>query len=138
MKIYQEIVKNTDMGIEAINSLRTYVEDEELMHKILCQREELKKIMSEAENKMSEEELNDSKTGAFKTTMLKMGVKINAMFDKTNSNIAEMLIEGTNMGINEVQKELNQMQLDGDEVPQIANELMSLYSRNITELRAYL
>ncbi|MDD4839545.1 MAG: hypothetical protein PHE93_02590 [Clostridia bacterium] len=138
MNITKEIVKNTDMGIQAINNIRSYVEDEELMHKVLCQREDLKKIQQDAENMLTNEEIKECKSGKFQKMMLKTGVTMNAIFDKSTENIAQMLIEGTNMGINSVQKTINEMQDNGQEIPNLANDLMSLYQKNITELRAYL
>ncbi|HKL94322.1 MAG TPA: hypothetical protein VJZ69_03465 [Clostridia bacterium] len=138
MRILEEVVKNTDMGIRAINNIRSYVEDEELMHTMLCQREELKRIQTEAESQLSEEELEECRSNKFQQMMLKAGVKMNAVFDKSNTNIAQMMIEGTNMGINSVQEEINEMNLKGEEIPPIATELISLYDKNINELRPFL
>lgn len=138
MRILEEVVKNTDMGICAINNIRSYVEDEALMHKILCQREDLKRIQADAESQLSEDEIEECKGSRIQQAMLKTGVKMNAMFDKSNRNIAEMIIEGTNMGINSVQQELNEMFKKGEDIPPIANELISLYEKNLHELRSFL
>lgn len=138
MNITKEIVKNTDMGIQAINNIRSYVEDEELMHKVLCQREDLKKVQFEAEKMLTEKEVVASKSDKFKKIMLKTGVTMNTLFDRSTENIAQMLIEGTNMGINSIQKTINEMNECGEEIPAIANDLITLYEKNISELREYL
>jgi len=70
--------------------------------------------------------------------MLKMSAKFNAMFDPSDSHISEMMIEGTNMGINSVQSVINEMQSEGDEVPQLAVDYVNMMQSNINELRSFL
>lgn len=138
MRIYNEIVKNTDMGITAINNVRSYAEDEELVHAMLLQREMLKKIKSLAEDNMPDVNVRKSKPKTLQEYMLKMGVFFETLFDKSNDNIAKMLIDGTTFGMNSLQKEINKLQKEGESVPKLADELMSVYQHNITELRSFL
>lgn len=126
------------MGINAINSIRSYVEDEELMHKVLCQREELKKIRDKAESMLTDEDAKDCQTGRFRQAMVKTNAFVTTMFDKSSDHIATMLIEGTNMGINSLQKSINSIEKDGESVPQLAFDLMNTYQKSLTELRSFL
>ncbi len=136
MDIFKEIAQNASMGIKAINSIRSYVEDEELMHRVLCHREDLKIIKSEADENIEEPE--DKKPSKIQEAMLKTGVFMNTLFNKSNDNIARMLIEGNNMGMNSLQKSINSMQQENQEVPPLAQELMSAYQHSIDELRTFL
>ena len=47
-------------------------------------------------------------------------------FVSSNTNIAEMMIEGTNMGINDIQKEINEMQRYKAEHEFLSNNITSL------------
>ena len=63
---------------------------------------------------------------------------MNASFDNRNSHLASMLIDGYNMGITSVQKCINELNRDNVEVPQLAQDLMKTYDKNIKALRVYL
>lgn len=49
-----------------------------------------------------------------------------------------MMIEGTNMGINDIQKEINRMNADKEDVPPVAYEYIEMMQQNVDELRNYL
>ena len=70
--------------------------------------------------------------------MLKAGVKMNAGINNKPTHLASMLIDGYNMGIESVQKCINELARDGVDVPDVAKDLMKVYDKNIKALRAYL
>ena len=49
-----------------------------------------------------------------------------------------MLIEGYEMGVVSLQKCVNEMQKEHDEVPPSAKELLKLYDKNVRALRKFL
>ena len=67
--------------------------------------------------------------------MMKAAVKMKSGLDKSTTNIAEMLIEGNNMGINDVVKTSH---LYREEDTPFAGELIKLYDANVKELRRFL
>jgi len=138
MSIIKEIFKDTDMGINAINSIRSYVENEELMHRVLCQREDLKKIREQAESMLTDNDAKECQTGRLRQAMVKTNAFVTMMFDKSSDHIAKMLIEGTNMGIDSLQSEINALEKDGENAPQLAFDLMDTYQKNLSELRSFL
>ena len=69
------------------------------------------------------------------TAMMKAAVKMKSGLDKSTTNIAEMLIEGNNMGINDVVK---MSHLYREEDTPFAGELIKLYDANVKELRRFL
>jgi hypothetical protein len=70
--------------------------------------------------------------------MLKAGVNMNAMFNNTSSHMASMLIGGYIMGIESVQKCVNEMKKDGTEMPSIAGEIVKFYDKCTKSLREFL
>ena len=138
MKIYREIVRNTAMGAQSIDNLLAYIECDKLKNLVLSQKEAMEDFYQKAKEELPEEELDDAVTKPFQRTMLKMGVKMNAGFDNSNSHLASMLIDGYNMGITSVQKCINELERDGVEVPPLARDLMRVYDKDIKSLRQYL
>lgn len=138
MKIFREIVRNTAMGAQSVDNILPYVECDKLKNLILSQKEVMEDFYQKAKQELGEDELDDAVTKPFQRTMLKMGVKMNAGFDNSNSHLASMMIDGYNMGITSVQKCINELERDGVEIPQLARDLMKTYDKDIKALRSYL
>ena len=67
-----------------------------------------------------------------------MGVEMNTIADKSNSKIAELMIQGTNMGIIEGVKLLNQNPEADDEVKNVLNEFIKFQENTVEQLKKYL
>ena len=138
MKVLREIVRNTEMGIQSITNLMSYIENEDFKTMVTNQQDDLRNFYTRALNNLDCKEQEQAKSGFFEKTMLKAGVSMNAMFNNNLSHIAEMLIDGYIMGINSVQKCINELKKDGTDMPSIAGEIVDFYDRCIATLREYL
>lgn len=138
MKIFREIVRNTAMGAQSIDNLMSYIDCDKLKKTVVEQKERLEDFYNRAKEELGDKELEDAMTKPMQRMMLKAGVKMNAGIDNSPSHISSMLIDGYNMGIESVQKCLNELARDGVDVPPIANELMKYYDKCIKTLRQYL
>ena len=65
------------------------------------------------------------------------GVEMKTMTDKSNSKIAELLLTGTNMGIIEGRKILNNKKID-KEVNSIISEYVTMQEKCVEVLKKYL
>ena len=138
MKVLREIVRNTEMGIQSITNLMSYIENEDFKIMVTNQQDDLRNFYNRALNNLDCKEQEQAKSGFFEKTMLKAGVSMNAMFNNNLSHIAEMLIDGYIMGINSVQKCINELKKDGTDMPSIAGEIVDFYDKCIATLREYL
>ena len=138
MKILREIVRNTEMGIQSISNLMSHIENENFRKVIMNQQDDLRNFYNRALNELDCDEQEQAKSGFFEKTMLKAGVSMNTMFNDSLSHIADMLIDGYNMGINSVQKCVNELKKDGTEMPSIAGEVLDFYDECIDTLREYI
>ena len=138
MKIFREIVRNTAMGAQSIDNIMSHVENEKLKNVLLEQKEVMEDFYQKAAAELGEQELEDAKSNPMQQLMLKAGVKMNVGLNNTASHIASMMIDGYNMGIESVQKCINELNRDGVEVPTLAHDLMKTYDKNIKVLREYL
>ena len=138
MKIMKEIVRNTAMGAQSVDNIIDHIESEKLKNLLLKQKEVMEDFYQKASAELSEQELEDAKTNPMQQFMLKAGVKMNVGFNNSSSHIATMMIDGYNMGIESVQKCINELSRDGVEVPSLARDLMKVYDKDIKELREYL
>ncbi len=137
MQLVMEVAKNANIGIDAIDSIKKSVQDEELLNVVLGQRAKLCDIKDRAINEI-EGDKDGAEPGAFQKMMLQSAVKMKAGIDGSNRNIAEMLIEGNNMGINGLIEKSHEANADGQEAHPLVGELLGLYDANIKELRQYI
>ena len=138
MKIYREILRNTAMGAQSIDNILCYVESDKMKNLILSQKEVMEDFYQKAKQELSEKEVEEAQTNPIQRMMLKAGVKMNAGINNSCSHLASMLIDGYNMGIESVQKCINELKGTGIDVPDLASDLMKTYDKNIKALRLYL
>ena len=67
-----------------------------------------------------------------------MSVEWNTLDDKSDSNIAEMMLKGTNMGIIEGVKLLNNNPEVDEPIKNILNDFIKFQENNVEQLKKYL
>lgn len=139
IKIVNYIMQNCEMGISSLKKLREMLESNEMQQELSEELKSYKSIYDKASR--INENLHGERTpvSMMQKFMAKMGVQMNVMMDKSDSHIAEMLIQGTNMGIIELNKILNSNpDYSNEEILSILKELLEFEERRINKLKAYL
>lgn len=138
MKLTRELIRNLEMGAQSIKNLMPYVDDDKLKNTVLKQKEALEDFLAQAKSDTTDEEQEQASGSKLQKTMLKAGVNVNAMFNSNPTHIADMLIEGYRMGIDSVQKCMNELKREGKEMPPLASEVIRFYDKSIKALREFL
>lgn len=133
-----ELNKGSTMGMEAIHFIIDKVEDEEFKNVLV---KEYKKYESIAK-KISEIYPNYSdklphKVNVMNKAMTWGGIEMETIMDKSNSKIAELLIKGTNMGIIEGRKLLNNKDID-NRINDLISEFVKMQEESVEILKEYL
>ena len=133
-----EIHKGSCMGIDALSFVLEKVEDENFKKVLEIDYNDYKNI-----NKRIEEiykKYDDDKpheTGAMNKAMTWGTVEMKTMNDTSNSKLAELLLQGMNMGIIEGRKILNKKNLN-EEVNNIVSEYVTMQEKSVETLKQYL
>lgn len=133
-----EVNKGCTIGIEAIKRLIDKVEDKEfkkLLEKELKQYDKIEDKIHDIYNKYSDKDPHE--IGLVMKTMNDYMTNIKTMMDHSDSKIAEMLLQGTNMGIIEGKKIFNNKKID-KEVEDLLKEFVNDQEKIIEELKKYL
>lgn len=133
-----EIHKGAYMGMDALHYTLDKVEDEELknvLHKEYEQYQDIARRIEEVYPKYNDGEPH--KTGAMTKMMTWYGIEMKTLTDHSDSKIAELLLQGVNMGVIEGKKILNNKNLD-KEVTDIISEYVSMQERSVEVLKEYL
>lgn len=133
-----ELNKGATMGMDAINFVLDKVEDDEFKKTLELEYNKYKDISRRA-NELYKEYSSDEphETNAMNKAMTWSSVQMKTMTDKSNSKIAELLIQGTNMGIIEGRKLLNNKEID-KEVNKLISEFVTMQEDSVEKLKTYL
>lgn len=133
-----EIHKGACMGMDAIHFIQDKVEDKNLKKVLDKQYKDYQDIALKVENvypKYNDDEPH--KTNIMNKTMTWSDIEMKTFNDKSNSKIAELLLQGVNMGIIEGKKILNNKKLN-KEVTDIISEYIAMQESSLEVLKEYL
>ena len=101
-KAINDIYKNAHIALQSISDLIPSVEHDDIKNELIEQYEGYEKAIGEISTFMAEQDLEPKDINPFKKAMMWSGIKMNTMFDNSRTHIAEIMIKGTVMGINEL------------------------------------
>ncbi|MBR6689867.1 MAG: hypothetical protein IKL65_00860 [Bacilli bacterium] len=138
VNVLDELSKGACMGRDAIHFIMDKVEDENLKKELNRQYREYKEI-SEEINKIYPEYSEDEphKTNAMNKMMTWYGIEMKTMMDSSTSKIAELLMQGTNMGIIEGRRLLNQKDTN-EEINKLVEKYVEVQETAVEKLKPFL
>ena len=140
VKVLDEVNKGTTMGMDAIHFVSSKVGDDRFKKVLDVEYGKYKEIANRVDNIYSQYTMtkDPQETNAMNKMMTWYGVNMKTMNDKSNSKIAEMMLQGTNMGIIEGVKLLNQNPDADKNVKNILNEFIQFQENTVEQLKKYL
>lgn len=138
-KLLNNVYKCAKMADVSIETVKEQSHEYEFKQLISRQSDEYKDIESQAAMKLYAMGEEPGGVGQITRAMMWGNVKIKTINDASASKLADMLIRGTNMGIIDIQKGLNDCKNNVDtDSEALAQRLMDTMSDNVNELKAYL
>lgn len=139
VKVLNEVNKGTTMGMDAITYIIDKVGDEKFKKVLNVEYGKYKEIAERVDNIYSEYSPKEpQETNAMNKMMTWYGVNMKTMNDQSNSKISELLMQGTNMGIIEGRRLLNNNPNVDGEVKQILNDFVVMQEDSVETLKKYL
>ncbi len=134
-----EINKGACMGMDAIHFILDKVKDEEFKKTLELEYNKYKDISNKIEKMYPEYNDTDKphETSTMNKAMTWYGIEMKTLMDDSNSKIAELLMQGTNMGIIEGRKILNNKDLD-KKVHEIVQEYVTMQEDSVEKIKTYL
>lgn len=139
--ILDEVNKGAVMGMDAIKDILPKVEDKVFKEVLDGEYEKYKKISKRIEDIYEEYTIKDEdprETSTANKVMTKMMVDMKTMNDTSTSKLAELLMQGTNMGIIEGRRLLNKKDNIDEEVYDILKDFVEMQEDSIETLKKYL
>ena len=136
--VLNEINKGIKMGMDSISNVSQKVQDDRFKQDLKCQYDKYNQILNNVNNELSNYDDFPKELNPVQKAMGWMSIEMNTISDKSNSKIAEMMLQGTNMGIIEGVKLRNQYPDLDKPVQNILNEFVQFQQNNVEQLKKYL
>ena len=138
INVLDELNKGACMGRDAIHFILDKVTDDKLKKELNRQYEDYKSINDKICKLYPEYSDKDPhETTTMNKVMTWYGIEMRTMVDDTTSKLAELLMQGTNMGIIEGRRLLNQKNTDPEE-QEIVEEYVDMQEHAVEKLKQFL
>ncbi len=136
--ILNQVNTGIKMGMDSISNVSKKVTDENLKNDLLFQYDKYNKILNKVNSELKNYNEFPKELNPMQKTVGWMSVEWNTLDDKSDSNIAEMMLKGTNMGIIEGVKLLNNNPEVDEPIKNILNDFIKFQENNVEQLKKYL
>ena len=136
--VLDELNKGASMGMVAIDFIYDKISDKDFKKVLKDQYLQYEKI-SKKVNKLYEKNSDDKphQVNKMEKMMTWYGIEMKTFMDKSNSKIAELLLKGTNMGIIEGRRLLNDKNVD-KKINKLLDEFVGMQEKYVEVLKTYL
>ena len=134
-----EVYKNASVALLSISNVTPETTDVELKKELLEEYDGYEKLLGEITKYMAEKGYEAKEVGVMKKFMMKSGIKMNTAMDDSESNIAQIMIKGTVMGITELCELINNSERVTDKkIIEYAERLKTLEEEYEQRLKQFL
>ena len=134
------IYKDMKMGADSVINLLPKVEDEKIKAHMTEQLDGYEKFAKQARRILEAEGVAPKEEGIMAKMGAKMGMSMKTMVDSTSSHIAELLMEGSVMGISELTRALRSFENTdcSEEALRICRNIITFENDNLDKAKKYL
>lgn len=139
LNILDEVNKGATMGMDAISFVSDKVTDDTFKDVLDVEYNKYKKISNRVNDIYSNYSNKEPhETNVMNKAMTWYGVQMKTMTDDTTSKLSELLMQGTNMGIIEGRRLINQNPNAAKDVKDILNDFVVMQEDSVETLKKYL
>lgn len=133
----QEIYHNALAGMDSVEILRPISKDRSFRSLLLKQYKEYSQIATEMEKEAKVRGAELKKPSFMAKAMMYMSAKVSTLKDKSSSRLAEIMIQGIDMGIISVTKVVNRLEAE-NRTNVYAQKMADILAKNLEETKAFL
>ena len=137
-KAINDTYKNAHIALQSISDVLPSVQNFALKNELTDQHDGYEKIIGEISSYMAEKNLEPKDISPLKKAMLWSSIKMKTLMNNSKNQIAEMMINGTVMGINELTAMINESTKLEDGVKTLVEKLLRLEEDYEQRLKKFL
>ena len=138
VKAITDVYKNAHIALQSISDLLPSVEDDDIKSELQDEYEGYEKLIGEISTFMAENDIEPKDINPLKKAMLWSSIKMKTLFNNSRNQVAEMMINGTVMGINELTAMKNEQTNLDPGVLDLLEKLLKLEEEYDQRLKKYL
>lgn len=137
-KMLNMISKNAEMGVIGIDAVKDYASSEKFKEELMNQRSEYNKIYKSAYSMLKDKGCDVSHPNAMAKMSTEMMSRMKTISDPTDAKIAEMMLQGSAMGVAKVIRNSNEYSGSDKDICSLAEKLRKTEEYNIENMKRYL
>ena len=137
-ELLAEIYRNTHYALQSISDILPETEDEDLREELRRMHDGYEKISGEAALYGKENGVELKEPNPMKKAMMWGSIKMSTLKDNSRAHIAEMMTQGTVMGITALTRSIHENTEQDERVRELAEEILHLEQDYEKKLKAYL
>ena len=131
------VYQNAEMGVNSISKLMEITDDTEFMRQLDTQKNEYTAMKNDAEKLLRERGMTEDDLSAFDRMRTYVMINMQTLKDKSTSHIAEMLMQGSTMGIVQALRKLREYTQVDEAVQKLMKKLLEMEEHNFEQLKKY-
>lgn len=136
--LLNKIEENAATGVSSLHQVRKKLNDPALKSLLKLQQNSYQNLSHEARDMILKRGDFPNIESMARAIPRKAGIAIETALDRSPAHIAQMLIQGNSLGIDEVTRMLQLYPNLSPQIRTLGEELISLEQRNVEELKPYL
>ena len=138
--LLKAIYKNVSMASQSLMDLMPKVKDPDLKTELTTQLSCYDEFASRAAKLLADEGGRPEEEGIFSKLGAKVGCAMNTMRDSSTAHLAEMIIEGATMGMNDMFKQIRESENTdvGQKALSLAREVCAYEEKTVEDMKRYL
>lgn len=138
LDLLEKTYQNASIGITALKAVMDKVDSREMNKELHRQLRDYRDIADKSRNQLLANGTKVKEQSFYIKTIMKGNVKMNILMNPSDSRIAQMVIQGSTMGVTQMTKLLHAKR-DADGIStEIAKELIKKEEDNIASMKKYL
>ncbi len=139
IQLLNDIYKNSQMGRKTLEEITELTEDTKFLEVLQKHRDWYTQLNDEASILLRSHGEEPKGTGMWDDVSASLMIKVNTLTDRSPSHLAQMLVQGSSMGIVDIQKQLNQQENTTDQnILKLAKKLLDGEEKNVETLKKFL
>ncbi len=136
--LLKECNAGVKMAIKSFDEVITRVKTLKMREQLEESRRKHKEIEQKTESRLNDYGEEDKEPNKMATAMAWMKINVKYATDPTDSEIASLMIDGCNMGIQSISRYFNKYPTADEEVKKMVDDVVKLEQKLMDELRFYL
>lgn len=139
-ELLEDVYRNVRMSADSLLDLLPHVRDEKLKSDLTVQLSVYEAFSSRAVKEMEKSDATPTETNPMTRFSAKMGTFWHTLTDPSSAHIAQMVLEGTTMGVGNLLRALRDAENAGvpESVLTLARDVCSYEERAAEDMKAYL